>query len=457
MKKTLLLTLALGLASAASLTAGTVEVFLTGSTAFRQNCYAATQKLFVGGLPNTYYGDAAHGGADSGFSSGTASWVMTGTPIPGLTNIQGNTLIVHGLFTGSVQGIQTVEDHQKLIFPVASGTVSGLCSGYVTNSPTIGFCDASSSSTPYPADQFACNEESVAVVPFVYAKADVAGGALANITNITYEQVRYGIPAGRLPLSMWTGSESDTNTFIYMVQRTLDSGTRRAETACSGYAFGDGVGIYIWNETSKVWYPGTNTSVIALSGNGTNGVVGASGLNNANLGWGGGYVAGGDVRDHALKDTSANNLSVGFLSFSDCRTLGVGSNWKTVIPCNGIWPTAAGSGVHGNIGTNDFSPITQGYYPIWSEEIVVYPTDIDNFGSGDNKITTFQLGSQNDPGSFVWLFNYQTKSHPGTAVKAGSIENEIELSKTAVNGATAIRLSDMRANRSAVGGVISPY
>ena len=46
---------------------------------------------------------------------------------------------------------------------------------------------------------------------------------------------------------------------------------------------------------------------------------------------------------------------------------------------------------------------------------------------------------------------------PGTAVKAGSIENEIELSKTAVNGATAIRLSDMRVNRSAVGGVISPY
>jgi len=33
---------------------------------------------------------------------------MTGTPITGITNISGNTLIVHALFTGSIQGIQTV-------------------------------------------------------------------------------------------------------------------------------------------------------------------------------------------------------------------------------------------------------------------------------------------------------------------------------------------------------------
>jgi hypothetical protein len=242
-----------------------------------------------------------------------------------------------------------------------------------------------------------------------------------------------------------------------MVQRTLDSGTRRAETACGGYAYGDGVGIYIWNETSKVWYPGTNDTIIASSGNGTNGIVGPAGLNSVNANWGGGYVGGGDLRDHALADTSANNLSLGFISFNDCRTLGVGSNWKTVIPFNGIWPTSAGSGVHGNTGTNDFSPITQGYYPLWSELAMVYPADIDNFNSGDNKISTFQLGDQNNPGSFVWLFNYQTKSHGGGAPKVGSIENEIELSKTLANGATAIRLSDMRANRSTVGGTISPF
>ena len=41
MKKTLLLTLALGLAGATSLVAGTIDVFITGSTAFRANVYAA--------------------------------------------------------------------------------------------------------------------------------------------------------------------------------------------------------------------------------------------------------------------------------------------------------------------------------------------------------------------------------------------------------------------------------
>jgi hypothetical protein len=44
MKKTLLLTLAIGLANAVSLQAGTVEVFLTGSTAFRANAYTAATK-----------------------------------------------------------------------------------------------------------------------------------------------------------------------------------------------------------------------------------------------------------------------------------------------------------------------------------------------------------------------------------------------------------------------------
>ena len=49
MKKTLLLTLALGLAGASSLVAGNVDVYITGSTAFRANVYTACQKLFTTG------------------------------------------------------------------------------------------------------------------------------------------------------------------------------------------------------------------------------------------------------------------------------------------------------------------------------------------------------------------------------------------------------------------------
>ena len=83
---------------------------------------------------------------------------------------------------------------------------------------------------------------------------------------------------------------------------------------------------------------------------------------------------------------------------------------------------------------------------------MVYP--IDPSLISDSKISGVQLGNQTTPGSFLGVFNAQTKINGGSPL-VGSIENEIELSKT--SGATAIRLSDMRANRSTVGGIISPF
>ena len=125
MKKTLLLTLALGLASATSIMAATVDVYITGSTAFRANVFTACSNIYSS-TPNIYYGDAAHGGAGSGFSSKTASWVMTGTPVSTLTNLAGDTLVIHGLMTGSIQGIQTVEQSVKLTYPLPHGTSGGM-------------------------------------------------------------------------------------------------------------------------------------------------------------------------------------------------------------------------------------------------------------------------------------------------------------------------------------------
>ena len=102
MKKILLLNMALGLAGASSLMAGTVDVFITGSTAFRANVYSACTKLYSS-APNIYYADGTHGGANSGFSSSTASWVMTGTPSTAITNISGNTLVIHGPYMLAVE------------------------------------------------------------------------------------------------------------------------------------------------------------------------------------------------------------------------------------------------------------------------------------------------------------------------------------------------------------------
>lgn len=183
MKKTLLLTLTAGLISATPLMA--VDLFITGSTAFRANVHDACLQMFSSHTEFT--GTPATGG-DTKTGNLAAQWTMTGTPIASLTAISG-TLTIHALFTGSVQGCQTVEQSIKLLFLDASGHM-------MTNTPTIAFSDVASSSTPYPATgNF--SEESVAVQPFVM----VHSVPFTTISNISSEQLKYTIQAGRIPLS----------------------------------------------------------------------------------------------------------------------------------------------------------------------------------------------------------------------------------------------------------------
>lgn len=455
MKKTLLLTLALGLASAPSLMAGNVDVYITGSTAFRANVYTACQKLYVGQNPTIYYGDAAHGGASSGFSSKTAIWTMTGSPITALTNLGNNTLVIHGLFTGSIQGLQTTETSTKLVWAAASGTAGGNCNAYVTNSPTIGFSDASGSVSPYPA-QGNFFEEEVCVQPFVMCKSAATVGAVTNINDVTWEQLEYGIPAGRIPLAAWTYKAADTNTFVYLMQRTKDSGTRRCESQGEYYQFNDTVGVYIYDYTNNLFYTPTVTANAAY-GDSPNGVIGTAGPgnNNANLNWGFGYIGGGNIAN-SLNNPSANNQAIAYLSIGDSKSVG-SANWANVVSYNGIWPTAAGAGIHGNAGTNDFSPITLGYYPLWGYEVFVRP--INPGGIADQDITQFELtgASGTDtadyPGSFLGVFNAQSLNNGGV-VTVGSIEDEIILSQP--SGATGITLAAMVNSRQQVGGTIYP-
>ena len=452
MKKTLLLTMALGFASVASLSAqSTVDVYLTGSTAFRQNCYESAKKLFTA-PPAIYYASSANGG-DGNFNASTASWVMTGTPISAITNLAGKTLVVHGLFTGSVQGVASVENGTKLRFAAATGTAGGACTSYVTNSATIAFDDCSASVTPYPpTGNYA--EEAVAVIPFFFAKS-VAGGVMTNINNVSWEQIRYGIPQGRIPLSAWTSKPADTNTFIYMMQRSLDSGTRRAETSCAYYGYGDTVGVYIYDYTNNFFYLPT-TNLNNSYGSYPNGVVGSAGLGNVNLNWGYGYVSGGDIKN-TLNKSSVSNTAIGFISFGDGKAVG-SPLYANVLSFNGVWPTAEGIGIRtGTSPTNDFSPITQGYYPLWSELVLVHI--IDPSQAGDQNISKQQLGDNTTPGSFLGVFNYQTKIYGGSPL-GGSIENEVILSQNQAvqgGGATAIPLRDMKCSRQSVGGTITPF
>lgn len=454
MKKSLLLTLALGLAGVSNLKA--VDVYITGSTAFRANVYTACTNLFAS-APSIYYGDANHGGAGSGFGPKTGAWAMSGTASSAITKLAPGTLLtIHALFTGSIQGIASVENNQILTFPNADGTVNNNCATYANAAPTIGFSDSASSACPFPSANYSnVKEESVAVQPFVICKSASSSTAMNSINNVTSDQFLYGIQQGRIPLSAWSANTADTNNFIYVLERTLDSGTRRVFTQEHNYTYNDTVGVYIYDATANNFFSPTVLSNTA-AGSAPYGVVssGGAGLNNANLNWGYGYVGGGDIKT-ALAIGNTANLSISCLSIADAQGIlsGSANNWSQVISFNGLWPTAAGTGIHGNTGTNDFSPISTGFYPLWGEEVLIHL--INPQGITGQNMTQTQLGDNKTPGSFMGVFNAQTIFNGGSPA-VGSIENEIEKSKTGSPGATAIRLSEMVNSRGAVGGTITP-
>jgi hypothetical protein len=439
MKKTLLLAAAASLLGASHLMAD-VDLFITGSTAFRANVHDACKNLFVGGAPTEITGTPATGG-DSATGSKAAQWVMTGTPIASLTAISG-TLTIHGLFTGSIQGPQSVEQGIKLIWLDKTGA-------RMTNTPTIGFSDSSTLVSPYPVDGVNYGEENSAVQPFVMVKSISTSPLMNSITNVTWDQLKTMIAVGRLPLSAWTHNDSDTN-FIYLIERTKDSGTRRTETAEMGYAYNTGITVYNWDATNKLFYKGTNTlngPVGGTGGGASIGVVGPRGNGDVNLNWGPGYVGGGDIAN-VMKDNSANNLSIAFLSIGDAKGI-TGTPWSQVIPFNGLWPTAQGPAIAGAT-TNDFSTITLGMYPLWGFEVLAYPLVDPSSLQPDQNLTASQLGDQNTPGTLLGVLDNQTA---GTPV-VGSIQALIEASKP--SGATAIRNSEMHNSRPIVGGPIFP-
>jgi hypothetical protein len=428
MKKSLLLTLAVSALGASQLMATTYDLYITGSTAFRANVHDACSKLYDSGSFVEKTGNAGTGG-DSKTGNAAAQWTMTGTVSNNVSALGTNVLNIHALFTGSVQGIQTVEQSTKLLFLGTDGTT------ILTNTPTIAFSDVASSSTPYTASgNF--SEEKVCVQPFVICKSLATTNV---VNNVTWDQIRAGISSGRIPLSTWTGKAVDTNSFVYLVERTKDSGTRRTLLAESQFAYNSTVGVWIFDTTTNgFWKPSALSTVI----------VGANGNGNANLNWGSGYVGGGDIKTE-LAINQPNNQAIAILSIADAKGV-AGANWSLVIPFNNTWPTAAGSGISGNTGTNDYSPVVLGQYPLWAYEVCVYPNVDPTSIAGDQNLTATLLGNKTTAGTILGVLDATTSGTP----LVGSIENEIELSKP--TGATAVRLSEMHASRTSVGGTITP-
>ena len=403
MKKSILFGLFGGILGATSVMAANYDLYLTGSTAFRANAFTACQKLYDGGAPAS-----ANNGTGAPASS-DSRWTMTGTCANlGLTS-GSDTLTIHALWTGSVQGLSGLANKDQLVF-LASATPGNTT--LKTNTASAAFSDVFSAPTLDPLSSGSFTEKKVCLQPFVFIKS-VASGGVQNITNVNWQQLQYILGNGSAPLSYFTGKASDATTNIYLIHRTLDSGTR--VTTVQEAQFIGNIPINYYDPASDSYIPATT--------------------NRGPAQFGPGYVGGGDVKT-VLQQNFPGNQSIAYLSIGDAKAI-TGVNWEKMIAFNGQYPIA--SYVPGTApSTNDYSPICFGKYSFWAYEMLDWPK------SG-------QWGTYSDQNlSFTQVNNIMNKLS-GT----GSIDNEVQLSEAA-GTATAVRLSESTVSRPAVGGLISP-
>ena len=163
MKKTILFGLFGGILGATSVMAANYDLYLTGSTAFRANAFTACQKLYDGGTPVSN-----NGTGNTNAASGDSKWTMTGTCANlGITS-GGDTLTIHALWTGSVQGLSALLNKDQLGF-LASAT-PGTATLH-TNTASACFSDVFSAPTLDPLPSGSFTEKKVAVQPFVFIKS----------------------------------------------------------------------------------------------------------------------------------------------------------------------------------------------------------------------------------------------------------------------------------------------
>jgi hypothetical protein len=351
---------------------------------------------------------------------------MSGT----MTNILGvantNIITVHGSFNGSVAGIFALGQPFGYQFYVSSSSQT-----FITNTPTAIFSDVDSSTTLYPLSSSSYWEKDVAVQPFVYAKS--ASPSVSAINNVNFGQLQQLLLNGTAPLSQFTGTNSDSSTTVYLVQRTSDSGTRvTAYLEAQSFAAPNNIYYYDTTGVGGYYIATTNmyTDPLFIAGN-----------------FGPGYVSGGNIAT-VLGKTFANNTAIGYLSFSDAKGV-TAVNWGNLCSYNGQYPVL--NYVPGSTPlTNDFAPVRNGQYSFWAYEITAWPKQA-QYGT----YTDQQMPYASASAILNKLSGYNgTTSTKGVLVGGvGSIDNEV----VNQNPPTAISIFTMHCSRPSVGGPIGTF
>jgi hypothetical protein len=301
-----------------------VNIYITGSTAFRASMFRAITNLYGANLQNENPGGPTAN--NSGANQVTYGGLMSGV-------FGGQQVTIYTSMSGSVGGVQTVA--QNLTVPYNNSPTNGDATT-VNHTADLTFSDVYQAATGFQTPQL--SDLLVAVQPMCYTKSI---SSPARLTNITAQQIQPFFANGYLPLSYFTGNTNDSSTNCYLPGRSFDSGTRLTAEYDSFFA----------PASEQPWAPDVNgvwsPSVGYSSGSGVRGA-----LNQANAG-----------------------PAIGYLTMSDTIVVNNGSN---VLTYNGALPFLGtlNSGTTSVTGTNDYSPVIKGQYSYWCYEHLYERTSV---------------------------------------------------------------------------------
>jgi hypothetical protein len=460
MKKTIIAIGLAGLAMSGALQAQTTYIEITGATAFRTAAVSSINNAFVaGGNFAVAYQSTASNGNPTSLTNGTYQ-IWKGT-FPGITG----TTVIRTSWNGSVEGIRAVADtagaseHDPSFFKESEvGTPSGASptpvgilhgdSDLEVADADMSFSDVAQAATPVTAS---LEGGPVGVVAFTMVANKTWKDDGFPTTSVSAQQFRALAGAGKLPLSFFTGSASDTS-FVYFTGRNDGSGTRTTYLAETGYGITNPVTQYVVHDRTT---PTIEKILKTAAGGGFN-AAGTETSKYASTVWSqdqdgnGGYSSGGDLRS----DLSKTSTNAGVWEFVDSNESGeyeAGEDVQSVAPAKLYLLTwlsysdarsARGTGL-----ASDANAAILGYNGVRLEGL-----------AGDNPPSTMGAADRAliANGKYA-AWSYQQLLHLGTTATT-TVFNDLKsrMNSPAVIGSAGMALNEMNVSRVADGGVIQP-
>ena len=397
-KNLILGTMFAGLAASAS--AQTTEITITGATAFRQATMQAIYDAYASaGAAGTTF-NVAHDFNGANISQLIASnkAIFSGT-FPGITG----TTVIRTSFNGSTEGLNAIAGNNNPSFLTASALTSGNFTAGIkdlTTSPTetlrpkFSFSDVYQSTSP--VDNEVLNPVGSSAVGIVTFAMIANEGAPANLENVTNQQCRALWTNGIQPLSLFTGDPADTK-YVLATGRNDGSGTRAAYLTEWTFGVANLVNQYTAvNGGTSSSGNGSISKLTLVPANGIgSGAFSTNRTSDASTLWGntahgnGGYSSSSALR--TLMGYTSSNVTIfngqdetpdmvgqdvlllTWLSTSDC--LNASTAGAKILGYNGVKVTpitAAGSYLSSGFSEADFKKIATGAYSAWSYQHLYY-------------------------------------------------------------------------------------